>query len=279
MTIRIVTDSTCDLAPDVAEKYGISIVPNYINFGENSYRDGIDISRKEFYEKLAGNTEPVTTSSPGVGLFMQVYQDLANKGATQIISMHIHSGLSSLANAAQVAAETVNPLKVTVVEMGQLALGLGHIVIKAARSAAQGLSVEKILESIHRWEEKTFVYAALNTVDYLRSSGRVPGVVVMIANLLRIKPIIQLHKGEIRLVGQVLTSSQSFERLIELMNKLEPLEKIDVLHTNAEDKAIQLQSMIHHGIHPDMEIGISEATPVLGVHIGPGGVGLACLQK
>ena len=278
-SIRIVTDSTCDLSKDIVKKYDISVIPCYINIGENSYRDGIDISHREFYEKMSGYTQSVKTSAPGVGLFTEVYQNLAREGASQVISMHIHSGLSNLANAARIAANIVKPLEVTVVEMGQLALGLGHIVIKAARAAAQGLSVDKILSSIKNWEENTFIYAALNTIEYLRNSGRVPGLVMMIANLLRIKPIIQLHKGMIQLVGQVRTSAQSLDRLLELMKKLETLEQIDILHTNAEDKAIQFKNIIQRDFHQDMNIRISEATPVLGIHVGPGAVGLACVKK
>ena len=278
MTIRIVTDSTCDLPLEIIKQYNISVVPCYINTGQDSFRDQVDITRHEFYKNMPTFKRPLKTSAPGTGLFTEVYEQLAEEGATQIISMHIHHGLSNLANAARLAAKSINPIKVTVVEAGQLALGLGFMAIKAAQAALDNLSLEKILALIKEWEERTFVYAALDTVDYLRDSGRVPGVVLKISNLFRIKPIIQLHKGEVRLIGQARTPMQSKSHLIKLMHGLGPLERIAVLHTNAEEKALQLAAEIKKDLSDSLDIWISEATPVLGVHVGPGGIGLACVK-
>ena len=278
MTIRIVTDSTCDLPLEIIKQYNISVVPCYINIGEDSFRDQVDITRREFYIKMPTLKQPLKTSAPGTGLFTEVYEQLVKDGATQIISMHIHHGLSNLANAARLAAKSINPIKVTVVEAGQLALGLGFMVIKAAQAALNNISLDKILALIKTWEERTFVYAALDTVDYLRDSGRVPGVVLKISNLLRIKPIIQLHNGEVRLIGQARTPAQSKSHLVRLMHNLGPLERIAVLHTNAEEKAFQLAAEIKKELNDSMDIWVSEATPVLGVHVGPGGIGLACVK-
>jgi DegV family protein with EDD domain len=278
MTIRIVTDSTCDLPKEIIDQYNISVVPCYINSGAESFRDQIDITRHDFYSNMANLKRPLKTSAPGTGLFTKVYEQLAADGASQIISMHIHHGLSNLANAARLAAQSVNSIKVTVVEAGQLALGLGFMAMKAAQAALDNISLEKILAMIKEWEERIFVYAALDTVDYLRESGRVPNVVLKISNLLRIKPIIQLHKGEVRLIGQARTPSQSKSHLLKLMHGLEPLESIAVLHTNAEEKARQLIAEINNELNHPVDIWISEATPVLGVHVGPGGIGLACVK-
>lgn len=278
MTVRIVTDSTCDLPQEIIDQYKISVVPCYVNIGEKSYRDGIDISRRDFYSSMAPNAQRLKTSAPGPDMFLEVYEKLAREGVSHVISMHIHHGLSNLANSAQIAAQTIHSLEVKVVEMGQLALGLGFMVLKAAYGALEGFSTEKILDLIKDWEERTFVYAALDTVDYLRESGRVPGIVVKIAGLLHIKPIIQLHNGEIRLIGQVRTPTQAKIRLIELMRKLQPIEQVAILHTNAEIKADQLMAELKNELQANLEIWISEVTPVLGVHVGPGGVGLACVR-
>ena len=201
MTIRIVTDRTCDLTPEIAEQYGIGIVPCYINVGEKSYLDGVDILRKDFYAQLPYFKPHPKTSAPGIGMYSAVYQRLANEGVDQIISLHIHSGLSNLSNAARLAAEAADKIKVTVVEAGQLTIGLGFLAIAAAQAARKGRSADEILKIIKEQDERTFVLFALDTLEYLRLSGRAPGLVVSIANLLRIKPIIQLHRGELRPVG------------------------------------------------------------------------------
>ena len=201
MTIRIVTDRTCDLTPEIAEQYGIGIVPCYINVGEKSYLDGVDILRKDFYAQLPYFKPHPKTSAPGIGMYSAVYQRLANEGADQIISIHIHSGLSNLSNAARLAAEAADKIKVTVVEAGQLTIGLGFLAIAAAQAARKGRSADEILKIIKEQDERTFVLFALDTLEYLRLSGRAPGLVISIANLLRIKLIIQLHRGELRPVG------------------------------------------------------------------------------
>ena len=278
MTIRIVTDSTCDLTQRQLKQYAITVVPCYINVDGKSYLDGKEISRTDFYQHLPSYEQFPKTSAPGVGLFRREYERLADEGATHIISMHIHSGLSNLANAARMAAQAVKPLKVTIVETGQLAMGMGFMVLKAAQAAVDGFNIGKIHNLIKEQEARTFVFAALETVDYLKRSGRVPVVAATIADLLRIKPIVQLHKGVVRLAGQVRTSSQGAAWLIHTLEKIGPIERLAVLHTNARDRAEGLAEEIKNRIGDEMEILISEATPVLGVHVGPGGIGLACVK-
>ncbi len=279
MTIRIVTDSTCDLSLRQLEHYEINVIPCYINIGKKSYLDGEDISRREFYENLPCYEEYPRTSAPGIGIFLKEFKRMEREGATHIISMHIHNGLSNLANVARMAAEAVNPLKVTVIETGQLAMGLGFMVLQAARAALDGMSVERIKALIEDQEKRTFIFAALESVDYLRRSGRVPAVITAIANLLRIKPIVQLHKGVVRLVGRVRTISQGNSWLLKSLEKLGPLDNLAILHANSEERAQKLLKEITNRIGDSMDISVSEVTPVLGVHVGPGGVGLACVKS
>jgi len=278
MTIRIVTDSTCDLPAELAEQNGIGIVPCYINIGEISYLDGVNITRREFYRDLPHYRSFPKTSAPGAGIFNEVYQRLVGEGATQIISMHIHSGLSNLAVAARLAASAVGSIKVTVIEVGQVALGLGFLALAAAQAALSGKSVEEIIQMIHNQDQQAYVFAALESLDYLRESGRAPNLLVNIASFLRIKPIIQLHRGELKLIGQVRTSGKMLDRLMEFASSLGAPDKIAVLHANAAEKARELARRVRTLLSPDEDIWISEVTPVLGVHVGPGAVGLACMK-
>jgi len=275
MTIRIASDRTCDLPQAVIEQYGIGIVPCYINVGNESYLDGVDLSRQDFYRQLPNYFPHPKTAAPGVGIFSKIYRCLADEGADQVISMHIHSGLSNLSNTAQLAAESAENFKVTVVEAGQLTLGLGFLAMAAAEAALKGMSLPEILLMLKEREKHTFVYAAFDTLDYLQASGRAPEIVVRIANLLHIKPIIQLHQGELRLIGQERTLARSIDHLVEKVGKFGRIEKLAVLHSNAVDKARILADKLASQVSNKLDIWITEITPVLGVHIGPGAVGLA----
>ena len=277
MTIRIASDRTCDLPQAVVDQYGIGIVPCYINVGNTSYLDGIDLTRQDFYEQLPNYNPYPKTAAPGVGMYSEIYQRLADEGADQVISLHIHSGLSNLSNTARLAAEAAEKVKVSVIEAGQLTLGLGFMAIAAAEAAMKGKSLSEILQMLKEQEKRTFVFAAFNTLDNLRASGRAPDIIVRIANLLHIKPIIQLHQGELRLIGQERTLSRSIDRLVDQAQKFGKIERLAVLHCNAIDKARILADKLKSRISYELDIWITEITPVLGVHIGPGAVGLACV--
>jgi DegV family protein with EDD domain len=164
-----------------------------------------------------------------------------------------------------------------VVEAGQLSLGLGFLAIAAAEAARKGKSIAEIIHEVEERENRTFVYAAFNTLDYLRASGKAPGIVVKIADLFQIKPIIQLHKGKLHLVGQERVLSKSIDYLVDQAIKLGKIEKLAVLHSNAVDKAKILADKLKNRVSNKLDIWIAEITPVLGVHIGPGAVGLACV--
>ena len=194
MTIRIASDRTCDLPQAVVDQLGIGIVPCYINLGNTSYLDGVDLSRQDFYEQLPNYPQHPKTAAPGVGKYSEIYQRLADEGADQVISMHIHSGLSNLSNTARLAADAAEKFKVTVVEAGQMTLGLGFF-YRRSGSSTEGEKSTEILHMIREQETRTFVYVAFNTLDYLCASGRAPEIVVKIANLLHMKPIIQRIVG------------------------------------------------------------------------------------
>ncbi|HEY60657.1 MAG TPA: DegV family protein [Anaerolineae bacterium] len=277
MNIRIVTDSTCDLPKDIIRKLGISIVPDYINVGEQSFLDEVEITREEFYKRLPKFSTYPKTSAPGVGIFENVYHKLALEGATHIVSVHITNKLSNLANVARLAGEIAKNIKVIVMEIGSLSMGLGFLVVAAARAALEGCSVEKILEVLKEQDSRTHVYAAIDTLEFLKRSGRVPGLVAGIADLLHIRPILHLHKGIIK-IEKVRTAKKAIERIITHIKKLGPLEELGVIHTNAEQKAQQFTRFLQKTLFLDYDPWIVEATPIIGVHTGPGAIGLACIK-
>lgn len=160
MTIRIVTDSTCDLPAAIVQKYNITVVPLYINQGDKSYIDGVNLTREEFYRLLPGFHPAPSTATPSPEVFAQTWDKLADSGADAILSIHISEKLSATINAARVAAKQFTRIPVTVLDSGQLSLGMGFLVEKAAQLAELGHKMEDILASLAEMMKRTYSQAS-----------------------------------------------------------------------------------------------------------------------
>ena len=275
MSIRIVTDSTCDLPASVIAEYGITVIPLYINFGTEGYLDGVELSRHEFYERLPDYDPPPTTAAPGTEMFRQTYDQLAAKGATQILSIHISPSLSATLSVAQLAAQETQAVPVTAFDSGQLSLGLGFIVLTAAEAAAAGRPLHEIIDLLREKVSRTHVFAALETLEYLRRSGRMNRAVASLGNLLQIKPLLRMYNGK-PTAERVRTNNGATKRLVHILSELAPLEQVALVHAHAPDRAEALRQQAMH-LLPEGEIATVEITPVLGANLGPGAVGFACV--
>ena len=278
MTIRIVTDSTCDLPVEIFREFNIAVVPCFVNFEEKSFLDMVDLSRQEFYQRIARPNSFPKTAAPSVGLFSDVYSRLAVEGADEIISIHIKEGLSNMSNVARLAAEAFKTIQVTVIEVGQVALTLGFLVVAAARAIKEGKNIDQIKTMLAEKDQRTYLFAALDTLEFIRYGGRVPQMLVDLASLLKIKPVILLRLGSISLADRIRTSSKQIEVLVKHALQQSPLEEIGVAHTNSPEKAQNLADALKKALNLKKEIWIEEATPVLGVHVGPGALGVACVK-
>lgn len=279
MNIRIVSDSTCDLPVSLVHQHKLTIVPCYINFGEKSFLDTIDITRADFYHRAAETKEIPKTSAPSVGRFAEIYDRLADEGAQAIISIHIRKGLSNLANAAHLAARTFKRARVHVVEVGQVAISLGYMVVQAAQGVGEGKSINDIIAHLAEINQRSYLFAALDSLAFLKHSGRVPSLLVGLADLFHVKPVLLLRQGTVSIVDRVRTASKQNEVLIKLARQQLPLEWIGVTHTHAADRARQFAESIKSVFNLKKEIWIEEATPILGVHVGPGALGIACVRS
>jgi len=274
--IRIVTDSTCDLPDSVVDRLQITVLPLYINIGhKKAYLDGVDMSRRAFYERLPTFKPHPTTAAPGPDRFQQVYERLAAEGAAEILSIHISETLSATVNIARVVAKEGTAVPVTVLDSGQLSLGMGFMVQTAAETAAQGASMIEILSLLEEQASRTHVFAAIDTLAYLQRSGRMNGVVAGIGSLLRIKPLLKMHQGHAE-SERVRTLNAAYKRLMHLLEEIGPLEKAALVHTYSQERAESLRQLAAH-LLPDGEIPSVDITPVLGAHLGPNAVGFACL--
>jgi DegV family protein with EDD domain len=273
--VRIVTDSTCDLPAETIARYGISVVPLYINVGSYGYLDGIDITREEFYKKLPGFPVHPTTAVPSAQKFHAIYDSLADEGATQVLSIHISVALSSVVNVASIAAQETTSTSVTVFDAHQLSLGTGFAVETAAKMAAAGHDVAEILAVLNAQIKRSHVFATLDTLEFLKRSGRMNSFMAGVGSLLQIKPILTMFDGQ---PGneRVRTRDRAVKRVIEMLRLVGPLERVAILHSHAPERVAELRALAAH-LLPAGEILVAEITPVIGAHIGPGAVGFAVL--
>ena len=277
MTVRIVADSTCDLPPAVIRELGITVVPLFINVGDKGYLDGVEISRQEFYTRLPDFDIHPTTGTPGTEAFRQTYQALADEGADQILSIHISESLSATIGVAHQTASEFKSAAVTVRDSQQLSLGTGFQVETAARMAKQGKQIDDIQAALDKMVPRTFVAARLDTLDYLRRSGRMNAFMTGLGSLLQLKPILTMKNGQPG-SERVRTAEKAESRLIELLESAQPIERFALLHTNASQKAEAFRKRIS-SLLPEGEIYSMDITPVIGAHIGPGSIGFAVMTK
>jgi DegV family protein with EDD domain len=273
--VRIVTDSTADIPVDLAERLGITIVPSYVVFGTETYRDGTELTSQQFYDKLAEADVIPTTAAPPPAVYEEVYRRLAEE-TDQIVSIHLASRLSALYNSAAVAAQGALDARIAVIDSEQVSMGYGWMAVAAAEAAQQGQDMDRIVELVEGMKHRAWVFAVLDTLEYLYRGGRVSWAQAMFGTLLRIKPIIEIKMGEVSLVERARTLERALGRLLHLVEGLGPLERAIVLHANAQDRAERVAGWLQ-SLVPDWEPLIGPAGVTIASHAGPGAVEIACI--
>lgn len=278
MTIRIVTDSTCDFPPALMAAYGITVVPVYINIGETSYREGVEITRQEFYDNLYTYSTYPTTAAPAPGAFTAVYEELTAAGATHILSIHVAANLSNVLNAARLGAEAARGAPVTLFDSQQITAGSGLLLVVAAEAIAAGSTVEEVVALLHHYTARTYVFGVIETLESLRRSGRVNWAEFGVGSLLQLKPVMMIHRGEITAQAKVRTAKRARQHVLNLVASLQPFLRLAVIHVQAPEAARELQEMAAELFPPEQEPLLLEITPAVGTHLGVGAVGFACIQ-
>lgn len=279
MKLGIVTDSTADLPPYLIEQYDIQVVPTVLILEGKEYKDGSGISREEFYTRLPALQTPATTAAPSIGDFLTPYQSLHAAGCDHILSIHVSGKLSGVINVARRAAEEF-PGKVTCVDSGSLSMGLGFQVLAAAEAA--DLGVNAALEAIESTQRRSKLFAALDTMEYLKRSGRIPGVVANIGGMLSIKPVVELRDGEVKPMAVNRTTKQADEFIFNKLLEVGEMERLAILHTNAEGRARQLLNNMMQGtsrMSVPRDVLFVNVTAVIGTHLGPNCIGFAAVRK
>lgn len=274
--VAIVTDSAANLSRQVAEKWGVEIVPLWIQMDDESLRDGVDIQPLEFFRRLAEKTYRLRTSQPPLGEFLQVYQRLKEK-AQAIVSIHVTSRYSGTFQAARAAAAELAPFPIEVIDSGTIAMAQGFVVLAAARAAAAGASLAEVVQRAKEAISRVDLVATLETLEYVVQGGRLAWAARLVGNLLRTKPLVQVRENNVSLIGQARTRAQAVRKLLDTLAERigEAQVRIAILHTGAVEEAMRLKEEIAARFKC-VEVLIEPVTPVLGVHAGPGALGLAC---
>lgn len=279
MKFGIVTDSTADLPAYLIEQHEIQVVPTVLILDGKEYKDGIGISREEFYTRLPSLHTPATTAAPSIGDFLAPYQALLESGCDHILSIHVSGKLSGVINVARRAAEDF-PGKVTCVDSGSLSMGIGFQALAAAEAADLGLKA--VLEAVESTRRRTKVIAALDTMEYLKRSGRVPAVVANIGGMLSIKPVVELLDGEVKPMAVIRTTRQADEKTLAELLEVGEMERLAIMHTNAEARARRLLDSMMQGnsrMSVPRDVLFVNVTAVIGTHLGPNCIGFAAVGK
>jgi DegV family protein with EDD domain len=274
--IAIVTDSTADIPASLTEKNQIHVVPNLVIIDGQSIEDGKGLSRRKFYESLPQMKSLPTTATASSGTYEQLYKKLFQQGFTRILSIHASSFLSGIFNSASLAAQAFKE-RVRVVDSQNVSLGLGFQVLAAAEAVRQDTSIENVVKHLDELRQRIHLVAMLDTLEYVRRSGRVSWARARLGELLRIKPFVEVRKGQVFSLGEARTYHKGVARLMEMLRRMGTLERLAILHTNAENEASQFLKSLPPYL-PETPF-IVNVTTVIGTHVGPNGLGFVAVVK
>ena len=279
MSVKIVTDSTADLPSDIVDELGITVVPANVRFGNDAYKDGVDLSSDEFFDKLVNGPDFPTTSQPSIGEFKDAYERVA-EGADGIVSVHVSGKLSGTMNSAtQGASQADTDCPIEVLDTRQASMGSGLVAMAAARAAQDGASVEEAADAARSAIARSQCFALLDTLEYLIKGGRIGKARGAIGKLLRIKPMIILRDGEVNDLARERARNRAVARLRRTAEEFAPLAAVAVMHSTNPDEASALADdlapLLTDGADAPMTARFG---PALGTYVGPNSLGITLLS-
>jgi len=278
MTIKIVTDSAADLPAILTEEMDITVVPVYLRFGEEIYRDRVDISEEEFYQRLLYDPVHPNTTQPSPQDFTSVYDKISQE-SDGIISIHITSKLSGTYNSAVKGKEMViNQCPIEVVDSQTVSIATGLIVIQASKMAQSGMSRQEILDEVDKIIPNTHMLILFDTLKYLVKGGRVGKAKALLGSVLSVRPLLTVRDGELVPSGQVRTRSKGIDRLLDFVKTATEIQDLAILHSTTADEAQALAERTSP-IFPREQTIMARLGPGLGVHGGPGILAIALREK
>ncbi|MGH9190572.1 MAG: DegV family protein [Acidimicrobiales bacterium] len=273
MTVRVVTDSSCDLPDDIAAEHGIGVVPLNIRFGTEEFVDRRDLTAAQFWARCASSPVPPETSAPSPGSFEQAFRAAAGEGGDAVVCITLSDRLSATGASARTAAQAlVGELDVRVVDSRSVTLGLGMMAVAAARLAASGASVDEVVAGAEALVARTHVYGALDSLDALKKGGRIGGAQALLGSILSIKPIIEVRDGAVEPGPKQRTRSRALAFLAERVGAAKDVENLAVMHGAAPDVETLLDQL--EGFYPRDRIVVGDLGAVVGSHTGARTIGV-----
>jgi DegV family protein with EDD domain len=275
--VSIVTDTSADIPAETAEALGIHMIPLNVMFGRQVFRDRVDIMPQEFYRKLRESEQLPTTSQPSAGDFVELYRGLC-ESAEGIVSIHLSASLSGTVDSAHAArGQLDSPVPIHIVDSRTTSMGLGFLALAAAEMAQRGLGAAQILNGVTALIPRMNVLFVVDTLEYLHRGGRIGGAKRLFGTLLSFKPLLHIHEGRVDVLENTRTKRRAIARLLDIMKfRIGTAQPacIAVAQGDAQMQAIALRDVIRERFRCQ-ELHMCEICPALGVHTGPGIVGVA----
>jgi DegV family protein with EDD domain len=277
MAVKIVTDSTCDIPAELAEQYGITVVPVTVRFGTTSFLDGVELTTDELYERLTSGGDLPTTSQPSIGEFLEVYERVG-QDADGIVSIHVSAKLSGTYNSAMQASDQAEgDCPIDVVDTEQASMGIGLTVLAAAKAANEGANMDEVGALVDSAVQRSNCMALLGTLEFLQKGGRIGKAQALVGTLLRIHPMIVLSEGEVLPLARPRTRRKGLQELKKACMQLGTLEALSIIHSTVPDEAENLAAELS-GVLPDgVKPIVARFGPALGTYVGPKAIGLASI--
>ena len=276
MPAYIVTDSTADIPREIVDQYGITVIPLTITFGAESFRDGQDLTTDEFYQRLQSTKQLPQTGQPPPALFQHAYEHLVSRG--EVVSVHLSHKFSGTIETARNAARSVSADKITVLDSGLTSMALGLCVIAAAKNAQAGGTRDECAAAAESVARRIKLLVTFETLDYLRRGGRIGRASAFVGGLLKLKPILTVKDGEAHPVARVRSRQKALDELFDLAMETKDVEDAVVLHTTTPEEAEALAERVKAAC-PSVSLIVGRFGPALGVHGGPGMIGLAVVER
>jgi len=275
-SIAVVTDSTAYMPPQLLEQFGIYVVPNVVNWGSQTFRDGVDIQAKEFFERLKKDPVLPTTAVASIGEFRDIYAKAAQE-AEAVVGVHLSAKLSGTYSTAVQASKMLAGKRIEVVDSNATAMAMGFVVLAAARAAQAGQSVEQVVQAARDTIPYVGVVFTVETLEFLRRGGRIGGAQAFMGSLLDMKPILDLRDGRVEPIERVRTKRKAVDRVMDIIVERaqgkSPI-RLATLHANAPEEAAALLEKCKQRLGA-VEAIMCEVSPTVATHAGPGTVGLA----
>lgn len=273
--VTVATDSGANLPRWMMEQFGIEVIPLWVQIEGRSYRDGVDIQPVEFFRRLKERMQRVGTSQPSLGEFLEFYQRIQEK-AEAIVSVHLAGRYSGVFDAARAAAAELLPFPIEVVDSGTIAMAQGFVALAAARAAQAGATLAEVAQKARELVLRVDLIATVESLEYAVRGGRLAWAARMLDNLLQVKPLVRVRNNDVGIIGQARTRAKAVRRLLDMLAERvgdAPLH-IAILYSGALDEAQRLKEEIAARFRC-AEVYVEWIAPVLGVHAGPGALGLA----